>query len=65
MPDTTSLDAAHGRRLSRTPGAREAFLRTALGAALAGRHDDADVIRLTQRAVKNPHPAMQPTYGGW
>jgi hypothetical protein len=45
--------------------AREAFLRTALGAALAGRHDDADVIRLTQRAVKNPHPAMQPTYGGW
>jgi hypothetical protein len=27
--------------------------------ALAGRHDDEDVICLTPPAVNNPHPAMQ------
>ena len=63
---TRPLYDAHGRRLSLiTPGARDAFLRTALGSALAGRHDDADVICLIQRAVNNPHPAMQPTYVSW
>jgi len=57
---------ALGRRLSLTRGARDAFLRTALGtigslfSALAGRHDDADVICRTRRTVNHPHPAMQP-----
>jgi hypothetical protein len=72
MHDTTSLYAAHGRRLSLiTPGERDAFLRTALGtlgslfSALARHYDDEDVICLTRRAVNNLHSAMQPKYVGW
>ena len=60
-----------GRRLSLIRGECDAFLRTALGtlgslfSALAGRHDDADVICLTRRAVNHPHPVMQSQYVGW
>ena len=54
-----------------TRGERVAFLRTALGtlgslfSALAGHHDDEDVICLTRHAVNNPHLAMQLKYVGW